>query len=259
MTTLIKNTFLFTAAVLTLAMISCKDAKKDHSETEINSFSGTWIAKDFVDDIIVNNAIKTIENGVTEIVVPENVKDSILFLNEDLESAKYLATIQNDTLVNHLYETKTQKAVIQNGNLILLPLDERYDSQEYIKADASLLKKAKDANLSVLRILINKTLADNVYLNNSSKEIKFTEDGKVSGIANFKNYYISINGDGANVENSTAITFTTADGSSKNLGIEFQKNKTELYDLVLLTKPDEKPFYKKGKLLYSLKIANSKK
>ena len=140
-----------------------------------------------------------------------------------------MASFKNDTLVNHLYETKTQKAVIQDGNLILLPLDERYHSQEYVKADSSLVKKAKETNVTVLRLLINKTLSENTYSIKSSKtEIKFTEDGKVDGLSNFKDYYISINGDSADTRGITAIRFTTVDGSDKKLGIEFQKDKNGL-------------------------------
>ncbi|MCV9928013.1 hypothetical protein OIU83_10140 [Flavobacterium sp. LS1R49] len=249
-----------TIVLLTLTATSCKDSKKETEKEQSNAFAGIWIAKDFIDNIIIDNGIKTVNNGVTEIIIPENVKDSIIFINEDLEKDKHFASFKNDTLVNHLHETKTQKAVIQNGNLILLPLDERYHSQEYIKADSSLIKKAKDLNVSVLRVLINKTLSDNTYSTKSSKtEIKFTEDGKVEGLANFKSYYISINGDSADTQGITAINFTTLDGSNKNLGIEFQKDKVELYDLVLLTKSDEKPSYRKGKLLYSLKIIKPKK
>lgn len=258
---LFTNTFIFTTmAISGLAITSCKDSKKEITAIQSNAFTGTWIAKEFIDNMITDKGIKTIDNGVTEIIVPEKVTDSIAFINEDLESEKHLATIENDTLINHLYETKTQKATIKNGNLILLPLDERYHSKEYIKADASLVKKAKDANVSVLRILINKTLSDNTYTSNTSKnEVSFTEDGKVTGLGNFKGYYISINGDGANIENMTAINFTTVDGSNKSLGIEFKKDAVDLYDLVLLTKSDEKPSYKKGKLLYSLHIIASKK
>jgi hypothetical protein len=123
-----------------------------------------------------------------------------------------------------------------------------------------LVKKAKETNVTVLRLLINKTLSDNIYSTKSSKtEIKFTEDGKVEGLSNFKDYYISINGDSADTRGITAIRFTTVDGSDKKLGIEFQKDKIELYDLVLLTKSDEKPSYRKGKLLYSLRIIKPKK
>lgn len=257
----IENTFYCTSiAFLILTATSCKDSKKETEKEQPNTFAGTWIAKNFIDDIIIDNGIKTINNGVTEIIVPENLKDSITFINEDLEKSKHLASFKNDTLVNHLYETKTQKAVIQDGNLILLPLDERYHSQEYVKADSSLVKKAKETNVTVLRLLINKTLSENTYSIKSSKtEIKFTEDGKVSGLSNFKDYYISINGDSADTRGITAIHFTTVDGSDKKFGIEFQKDKIELYDLVLLTKSDEKPSYRKGKLLYSLRIIKPKK
>ncbi|MCC9062340.1 hypothetical protein [Flavobacterium piscisymbiosum] len=248
------SSFFFTPIiVMTLMITSCKDSEKKTITTQSNAFAGTWVAKDFSDNMIVNKGIETVKNGVTEITIPKKITDSISFLNEDLESAKYSATIKNDTLINHLDETNIQKAIIKNGNLILLPLDDRYHSQEYTKADASLVKKAKDANVSVFRILINKTLSDNTYTNGSSKnKIKFSEDGNVAGLANFKNYYISVNGDAANIENMTAINFTTVDRSSKNLGIEFKKDIVNLYDLILLTKSGEKPYYKKGKLLYSL-------
>ncbi|KIA97812.1 hypothetical protein [Flavobacterium sp. KMS] len=257
---LILNSFCFAAiGVLTLSTLSCKDSNKASGSEQSNPFAGTWVAKDFIDNIIEDNGIETVDNGVTEIIIPETLKDSITFLNEDLERGKYTATIKNDTLVNHLYETKTQKAVLQNGNLVLLPLDERYEAQEYVKADSTLVKKAKEANVSVVRILINKLLSGNTYSNKSSTtEIKFTEDGKVSGLANFKNYYISINGDDANTQGITSINFTTTDGTYKKMGIEFLKNKIELYDVVLLTKPDEKPSFKKGKLLFSLKVTKSK-
>lgn len=258
---LFKNAFLVILLVISvLFTISCKYPKKEVKETESNAFAGTWISKEFITNMITDKGIKTIDNGVTEIVVPENLTDSITFINEDLESGKYSATIKNDTLINYLYETKTQKAIIKNGNLILLPLDERYQPKEYSKADVSLVKKSKEANVSVLRILINKTLSDHTYTaNNSKNEVNFTEDGKVNGLGNFKSYYISINGDSANIEDMTAINFTTFDGSLKTLGIEFKENTIDLYDVVLLTKSDEKPSYKKGKLLYSLHIAKSEK
>lgn len=257
----IENTFYCTSiAFLILTATSCNESKKETEKEQPNTFAGTWIAKNFIDDIIIDNGIKTNNNGVTEIIVPENLKDSITFINEDLEKSKHLASFKNDTLVNHMYETKTQKAVIQDGNLILLPLDERYHSQEYVKVDSSLVKKAKETNVTVLRLLINKILSENTYSTKSSKtEIKFTEDGKVDGLSNFKDYYISINGDSADTRGITAIRFTTAEGSDKKLGIEFQKDKVELYDLVLLTKSDEKPSYRKGKLLYSLRIIKPKK
>lgn len=250
---LLKNTFyVVTLAFSVVVATSCKESKK--AEVSTNSFAGTWIAKEFIDDIITDKGIKTIDNGVTEIIVPEKVTDSVAFMNEDLERDKYLASIENDTLINHLYETKTQKAIIKNGNLILLPLDERYKAKEYIKADPALVKKAKEANVSAVRILINRTLSENKYAEvNSKKEVDFTEDGKITGLANFKNYYLSINGDSANIEDLTAINFTTAEGTDKSLGIEFQKDAVNLYDIVLLTKADEKPAYKKGKLLYALK------
>lgn len=258
---LFKNAFLVIfMSISVLFTISCRYPKKEIKETESNTFAGTWISKEFITNMITDKEIKTIDNGVTEIVVPEKITDSITFINEDLESGKYSATIKDDTLINHLYETKTQKAIIKNRNLLLLPLDERYHSKEYIKADVSLVKKANEANVSVLRILINKTLSDHTYtINNSKNEVTFTEDGKVTGLGNFKSYYISINGDSANIENMTAINFTTVDGSRKKLGIEFKGSIIDLYDVVLLTKSDEKPSYKKGKLLYSLHIAKSKK
>jgi hypothetical protein len=134
---IIGNTFYYTSILfLVLTATSCKDSKQEIKKEQPNIFAGTWIAKDFIDNIIIDNGIKTIDNGVTEIIVLENLKDSITFINEDLEKSHYLASIKNDTLVNHLYETKTQKAVIQDGNLILLPLDSRYHSQEYVKADS---------------------------------------------------------------------------------------------------------------------------
>lgn len=240
--------------VLIFTMTSCRDSKKEIKAEKSNIFVGTWVAKQFIDNLITDNGIETTKYGVTEIIVPENEKDSITFLNEDLEKGKYLATIKNDTLIS-LYE----KAIIKNGNLILIPLDKFYHSQEYIKVDSSTVKKAKEANLSSLRILINRTLSGKKYLTNNSKtEIKFTEDGKVKGLANFKNYHININGDEANAEDITTITFMTLDDSNKNLGIKFYKDKVELYDLILLTKSGEKPYFKKGKLLYALTAIKSK-
>ncbi|MBF7092053.1 hypothetical protein IUY40_10930 [Flavobacterium sp. ALJ2] len=257
----IKN-ILYSSSILFLVLTatSCKETKKETEKVQHNTFEGSWIAKDFIDNIIIDKGIKTIQNGVTEIIVPENLKDSITFINEDLEKNTYLASFKNDTLVSHLYETKTQKAVIQDGNLILLPLDKRYHSQEYVKVDSSLVKKAKETNVTVLRFLINKALSDNFYSTKSSKtKITFTEDGKVDGLANFKSYYISINGDSANTRGITAISFTTVEGSTQKLGIEFQQDKVELFDLVLLTSSDEKPSYRKGKLVYSLRIIKPKK
>lgn len=250
----IQSLFYFvTINLLILTITSCKDSNKESKTESSNLFAGTWIAKNFINNIITNRGIKTVDNGVTELIVKQNLKDSITFLNEDLERDKYPATIANDTLTSHFDTKNTQKAVIRNGNLILLPLDERYHEQEYIKADSTIIKKAQKAKVSVVRILINQLLSKNLYFNTSVKNnVTFTEDGKVQGLANFTNYYISINGDSAHAEDITAITFTTVDGSNKNLGIQFQKDKIELYELILLTKSDEKPFYKKGKLLYSL-------
>ncbi|MCP2026286.1 hypothetical protein L1276_001430 [Flavobacterium sp. HSC-32F16] len=248
---------IISAASLSITIISCKNSKKEIKPSLPNNFTGHWIAKDFVDDIIFENKIKTINNGDTEIIIPSNLKDSVTFINDDLELNKYPAAIINDTLVNYLSKNDTQKARIKNGNLIMFPLDERYRDQEFVKADSALIKKAKEANLAVLHILINKVLSNKKYLSKSSKnEIVFTEDGKVQGLANFKTYYITINGDGANIQDMTAIRFTTVNGSDVNLGILFQKNKIELYDLKLLTRPDEKAYYKKGKLGYSLIISD---
>jgi hypothetical protein len=249
-----------TIAILMLTVISCKDSKKE-SKTELsNPFAGTWVAKNFVDSIIISRGIKTVDNGVTELIVPHSLQDSIIFLNEDLERDKYPATIKNDTLISHFDKTNAQKAVIRNGNLILLPLDERYHEQEYIKADSTLIKKAQEANVSVVRVLINKVLTDHLYATKASKNIiMFTQDGKVQGLDNLKNYHININGDEAHADDITSITVTTTNGSNKYLGIEFQKDRIDLYDLILLTKSDEKPFYKKGNLLYSLTAIQSQK
>lgn len=243
----------FTAVLLTSAFLSCKNSKGETKKESSDAFAGIWIAKEFADNIITGNGIKTVDNGVTEIIVPSNIKDSIVFLNEDLERDKHKAAIIKDTLINYLYEGVTQKAFLKNGSLILLPLDNRYQTQEYKKGDSSLIKKAKEANVSVVRILINRVLSVNTYFEKSLKsEIKFDEDGKVNGLPDFKSYYISINGDGAFAEDVTVITFKTLKGSEKSLGIEFGKDKVELYDLKLITQPDEKPAYQKGKLLYSL-------
>lgn len=249
-----------TIAILILTVISCKESKKESKTESLNSFTGIWVAKNFMDTVIINRGIKTVDNGVTELIVPQNLKDSIIFLNEDLERDKYPATIKNDTLISHFDKKNTQKAVIRNGNLILLPLDERYHEQEYIKADSSLIRKAQEANVSVVRVLINKVLTDHLYATKSSKNIiMFTQDGKVQGLDNLKNYHININGDEAHADDITSITFTTTNGSNKYLGIEFQKDRIDLYNLVLLTKSDEKPFYKKGNLLYSLTAIQSQK
>ncbi|MCZ7024249.1 hypothetical protein, partial [Salmonella enterica] len=87
-------------AFLILTATSCNESKKETEKEQPNTFAGTWIAKNFIDDIIIDNGIKTNNNGVTEIIVPENLKDSITFINEDLEKSKHLASFKNDTLVN---------------------------------------------------------------------------------------------------------------------------------------------------------------
>jgi hypothetical protein len=253
----ILNNLYRTAIVISiLSILSCKDSKKDIKTEHTNQFVGTWVARNFIDSLIVDNGIKTVDNGVTEIIVPQNIKDSITILNEDLERTKYSATIKNDTLINHLYETKTQKAVLQNDKLVLSPLDERYHSKEYIRVDSTIINAAKKANVSVVRLLIdqNKMFKDNTFSKPGStkSDISFS-GGKVSGLENFDSYYISINGDNANVEGITSINFTSKDGKSKKMGIKFFDDRIELYDAILTTKPNEKPYYKKGKLLYALK------
>ncbi len=249
--------YTISTSVLIITIISCNDSKKENKTSSTNNFAGHWIAKDFVDDIVFENKIKTIDNGDTEIIISANLNDSVTFINDDLELNKYPAKIINDTLVTYLSKSDTQKAHIKNGNLIMLPIDERYRDQEFIKADSTLITEAKKANLSVLHILINRLLSNKKYASKSSKnEIIFTEDGKVKGLANFKSYYITINGDGANIQDMTAIRFTSISGSIINLGILFYKDKIELYDLILLTKPDERAYYKKGKLVYSLIISD---
>ncbi|KFF19355.1 hypothetical protein [Flavobacterium hydatis] len=238
-----------------LTIVSCKDHKKEVKAAQNEAFTGTWVARQFIDSLITNNGIKTNSNGVTEIIIPQNLKDSITFLNEDLEKGKYAATIKNDTLVNHIGESKTQEAVLRSGKLILLPLDERYQEQKYIKVNNTLTDAAKKAGVSVVRILINqnKLFAHHTFSKPGSTNSDITfSGGKVSGLENFESYYININGDEANVEEITSIDFKTKDGNSKKMGIQFYDDKIELYDAILTTKPDEKPYYKKGKLLYSL-------
>lgn len=246
------NTFKYVALGITiLTIVSCKDNKKEVKEAQNEAF----VARQFVDSLITDNGIKTNSNGVTEIIIPQNLKDSITFLNEDLEKGKYAATIKNDTLVNHLGASKTQEAVIRSGKLILLPLDERYKEQKYIKVNNTLTDAAKKAGVSVVRILINqnKLFAHHTFSKPGSTNSDITfSGGKVTGLENFESYYISINGDDANVEEITSINFKSKDGKTKKMGIMFYDDKIELYDAILTTNPDEKPYYKKGKLLYSL-------
>lgn len=248
---LIATTILLTIILAGACGLKHTEKKAEEKKTTQNKFSGRWIAERFSSPLSLTN-IQANAYGFTEIDIPDDTVTYVRVWNEDVDMDSIKAFIHSDTLITLWKEKEIGRYVIIGNKLTNLPDDANEKPLTFTLANTTLVKTADSLKVTCVRILLNRWIA--TAFHKQTREItslRFMEDGKITGLHPFTQYYISIGGDEANIQDGVAVALFESKDRQLHLGIKNGRKTTEipqLYTLKLLTGKSEKPEYKTDKV-----------
>lgn len=231
----------------------------ESSALQMDAFYGNWLIQDYFTPLkptVYTGSLNAAGFGVTEIVFSPDFRDSVLFINQDLEtSMEKIEMIAEDTVRLSLTDSPFNLIVYnKERHLLEYQIDERYPNYAFFKAPDSVVEKSeisafrKSLNSFFDGILYSET-GDNRYPESRSK-ITLDKDGNTKGILDYTHFEIIVNGDLANIENADRIELSN-EKVKDAYGLKLTEKGFDLYHLKLTTLPDEKPHYKLDKLFKS--------
>lgn len=253
--------------LLLAASASCKEEAMQSPAPQIDAdslnlapFYGHWLINDYFSPLKTgkySGSLSASHLGITEIVFSPDFKDSVLFINQDLEaSMEKIDMLSKDTVRLHLTDSPYDIIVLnQSDRMLEYQIDERYPKYTFYKAPDSLVEPTlpSSAFRKSLYALFDRTLyyetGDNRYPESRSK-IKLDKEGNVRGIESYSHYEIVVNGDSDNIENASRIELSN-EKTKDAYGLKLTEEGFDLYHIKLTTEEGEKPQYKPDKLFKS--------
>jgi len=246
--------------------LSC-DQKVSQSQTKtgedlslrLDPFYGNWLIQDYFAPLKSSSytgPLNAAEFGVTEIVFSPDFKDSVLFINQDLEaSMEKIEVISEDTIQLSFTDSPFNLIVYdKERGLLEYQIDERYPNYSFYKAPDSIVEKSE---ASAFRKSLNSFFEGNLYSETgdnrypeSRSKVTLDKNGNTRGILEYTHYEIIVNGDLANIEDADRIELSN-EKVKDAYGLKLTGKGFDLYHLKLTTLPDEKPNYKTDKLFKS--------
>jgi hypothetical protein len=191
---------------------------------------------------------------VTELSYDSHVPDSVLWINQDLETARLALSIHGDSiwLVEGTHADSTLlRYDFANEQLIL---DDPVLKQIYRfrKVEKDLLEYDGYISTAFKKLLRNCLLSGNYRETGGLNMMSLTNEGGIKSWPLYTRYDLFINGDIAGFANEPVLLMGKDSLSDLYLW-ELQQDTLRLFAPVLLTTPGEKPFYKKGKLTFEFR------
>ncbi|WP_259065519.1 hypothetical protein HDF24_01995 [Mucilaginibacter sp. X4EP1] len=273
--------------VVVIVFVACKSnehaSKKDsikttsvvdHSQKLIKKFKpiiqGVWVKKDYIDEIArTKSPLKAFDKAhhiTTMIIEPELVKgDSLLIgvgygnheggnlivkFSPGHSASSILAYNPGGRIDSSFYELKY--LIKKETTLILYTFDQNkklVDSAEYFRVfdnqNGKELGYGTDYTVNKILISGNYILTDSL---NRTSQITFTNDGNVSGLNNFKTFYISIDFT-TPPNNLDEIIFDLYSKKNKSYAFNINADTVNLYNT---SQSADSINLIKGKLVYKL-------
>lgn len=231
----------------------------------LQTYHGHWLIKPYFDSLNMDpfrGRLNTSDYGFTEIIIDSAHRDSVWLLNEDLEKVQVPVGITTGDSIQVRLTEKTSTWLVYNPGqgTLLLKIDERSRQNAYFCAPDSLISPGYPE--SSFRKALNCWLARHSYIAYDplldaphGVKVRFDCNGNVYGMKNFKSFHIYVNGDMANCQGMDRIDLF--DGQrTHSYGMVMVKSGVNLYHLVLMTKPGEKPWYRKGEFFLDLQYSH---
>jgi hypothetical protein len=236
------------------SLVSCEQKVSQSQPKSLDSsaslFYGNWLLREYFDSLKPNyqGSLSASQWGITELVFSPAFKDSVLFINEDLEiSMEKIEIIADDTILLSLTDAPYNRIIYNERTKNLeYQIDERYPTYHFFKAPASLIELTPYP--TAFRNKLNIFFADYEFVEIPNKGTVYLHSGGYTrGLNEYTSYKITVNGDLDNIKDASRIEFSD-EKKTDSYGFKLTEKGFDLYTLKLLTQPGEKPFYKTDKL-----------
>jgi hypothetical protein len=245
--------------LLVINFNSCKPNNKLEDKKIDKKWTGSWLCMNVFDSLNYNDTnnrnriapTNVLANGISEIIINKELQDSILLINEGVElSFQKLKYISTDTLITG----NNSLLVFNNEKKHFEYINKNNEKTTYFKATQNMLTPIvgyeklkinsgfrKKYNTEFHRY--SYILVDSLNDRSEKKYVTFFADGKVKGYKKFTTYVIHLNGDLNNIKDAMSISIGNSNGDEQ-FGLINYSDSIELFNISLLTKEYEKPYYK---------------
>ncbi|MDJ1469487.1 hypothetical protein QNI19_13735 [Cytophagaceae bacterium DM2B3-1] len=249
--------YFLTVLLAVFCLSSCKQSVSDQTTAPSDStnhvteaFSGHWIIKDYIDQLLQFHSISEIQEGLEEIYIKPEV-DSIYFTN-GFEEVGFGFKRLNDTILQvekFNQDSLTNFVLSTQGHVLSYKNISAQKTVVFSKVDVS---NEISESLFLYQPVTNQHIVAGNYKLTAPEDatVVFEKDGKITGWKDFQHYELCIAGDCRNFFNKQdLITLSTAEKTEDFLLVK-EKDSYALYEVVNVNKPDEMPFYEQGKRVY---------
>ncbi|MDJ1506705.1 hypothetical protein [Xanthocytophaga agilis] len=249
--------YFLTVLSIIFYLSSCKQSVSDQTTSLGDStnhvselFSGHWIIKDYMDQLLQSHSISGIQEGLEEIYIkPET--DSIYFTNGFEEVGFGFKKLNDTTLQVEKFnqDSLTNFVLSTQGHVLSYNDISAQKTVVFSKIDAS---KGMSESVFLYQPITNQHIVAGNYTLTEPEEatVVFEKDGKIIGWKDYQHYELCIAGDCRNFfDKQDLITLSTSEKTEDFLLVQ-EKDSYALYQVVNVNRPDEMPFYEKGKRVY---------
>ncbi|MFN3848596.1 MAG: hypothetical protein ACK4NY_04175 [Spirosomataceae bacterium] len=243
----------------TVFFTSCNNTNTTDSTTQTHEpvdFKGNWISKDYLEAIQNNHSPKETAKNLlfyaTELVIDPKNGDSVVVYNGQMERASLPFKRIGDTLRLKLNAAPYTDILYSAEDKTIYFLDAELNRKfSFIRADGSWLDKSYEMPIAFPTAVNKATFAgfwDFYEHNSTQKVVEFDKFGNLKGWDKYDSYVVCVNGD-CNANESGDLVYFNKKDKSDAYGFYSKGDTISIYNLKLLTDPDEKPSYINGEVL----------
>lgn len=241
---------------LPFLFFSCKPSVTEKHQVTRSQLQGNWVCETLI-NWACDNGMYWDTNGYwycTELIYDAHQPDSMVFINQDLETAHLGLRLSGDSIWLTQGENSDDLLLVYNAEKDMLILDDPTLKQIYRfkKADKELLQYDGQYSTAFKRLMRNCLLTGNYRETGGLNMMSMNNEGSINSWPVYNKYEIFINGDMAGFANEP-VMLMGKDSLTDLYLWELNNDTLRMYSPVLKTAPGDKPFYTKGKLRFEFK------
>lgn len=235
--------------LLGACLLSCCDYKR----YRYDFFEGNWVLLNYLDTVQKYRSVARATHLTMQEIVLKRHTDSVCIIDNGAEMSIYplKRKASNNIVIENYNNNPLDLHMSENADYLKYKKDGRW--QVFVRPDNLLVDSSENPSWPVsAQRVVNSIVLGGIYKKSDQQiPVQFYTTGQITGVEGFDHYQVCIGGDCRSfydgdivyMTNGTTGAYYTWQWDNRNLSI---------FELSLVSAPDEKPVYKKGSLVLSL-------